>query len=80
MSCDVDTTNHTFSVQGKIRMEWKITQEECDRYNAAHQNLTFFKPDIVPQFEFRNQVDYSQEAMRYESGSEYDVYQVGGEW
>jgi len=78
--CDVNTTNHTFSVQGKIRMEWQITQDECNRYNAAHENLTFFKPDIVPQFEFRNQVDYSQEAMRYESGSEYDVYQVGREW
>lgn len=74
---NISTVNHSFSLQGKLRLEWKATEEEHERFKKDGVNFT---PDIVPRWEFRNQVEFNEQFMGYENGSQYDFYKIGDEW
>lgn len=74
---DISTVHHSFSLQGKLRLEWKASDEEAKRF---FDNPHSFCPDIIPRWEFRNQIEFNEEVMGYENGTPYDFYKVKGEW
>lgn len=74
---DISTVSHSFSLQGKLRMEWKASEEEAKRFFDDPHN---FIPDIVPRWEFRNQIEFNEDFMGYENGTSYDFYKIGKDW